>query len=154
MAKVKMNNAQIFVFNVDGFLLKPSRKLVAPTHNFVRYVHEKKGGFCHCYLDVPFVPLTTGPKSQNNAIWGYADQINDHTGQGKTDIVELAKSKAVDKGLCRQRRNEAGELMVNVWGYPIGISLKEASAGEAFAIIQEIIDMARDLNITLRECKE
>ena len=154
MNKVEMNNAQIWVFNIDSFLLKPPTRLIAPTYNLVKYVTEKKNSFCRCYLDVPFVPRTTGPKSQNNAIWGYADQINNYNGQGKRDIVEIAKSRAVDKGLCRQKRNEAGELMVNVWGYPVGISLTQASASEAFAIIQELVDIAKELNITLKECEK
>lgn len=154
---IKINNMEIADAQKlipRGFIISPPKDNLYQVTSFVELCKVRHNGFCRLFLDKPFVPRTTGPKSQNNAIWGYADQISDHTGQGKTDIVELAKSRAVDKGLLRQRKNKAGELMVNVWGYPVGISLTETSAEEAFCIIQELVDLAKSLDIVLINDKE
>lgn len=59
---------------------------------------RKHDGALWFTLEVPRIPRTTGPKSQNNAAHGFERQLSEFTGHDLSEIDMIAKFRAIKRG--------------------------------------------------------
>ena len=90
----------------------------------------------------PKRPRTTGEKSQNHAIHGYATQIGVFTGDYKEDVIREAKRRAVTHGYPTHEDS---------FGNIVPDSEKGISTVEAGYLIDELKVIASYVDLTLRE---
>ena len=93
-------------------------------------------------IGAPRKPRTTGYRSQNHAIHGYAQQIAEYTGDYIDDVLDEAKRRAVSRGYPTR---------TNSFGAIVPVSETETSTVEAATLIEELLHIASDLDIRLRE---
>ena len=104
-----------------------------------------KSGQLYIKAGTPRKPRTTGYRSQNSHIHGHAQQIAEHAGDYKDDIIIHAKMRAVSHGYPTRK---------TMFGDIVPISEKEASTVEAGYIIDELHIIASFANVKLKEYDE
>ena len=111
---------------------------------------EKHGGYLTVTLQTPQRPRTTGERSQNHFINGAIQQICEETGNDFDDVKMYVKQKAFRRGYP-MKRDENGNIIYSlIDGQPIPESEAKISTVEAGYLIDEIIQLAAELGITLK----
>lgn len=117
--------------------------------NIVEKSEKNHNSYMLIELGLPRKPRTTGRLSQNHAINGYIQQIASETGNDFQDIKNYCKKKAIRRGYP-MKRNDGGEIIVSlVDGEPIPESESNISTIEAGYLLDEIIQLAAELEIRL-----
>jgi hypothetical protein len=119
--------------------------------NLYRRCFEKNNNYMRISLSYPYKKRTTGEKSQNNAIWGYATQIAIAAYDDPDEIVKEAKRRAAKRGYPYKRDEDDNIIISKITGKPKMESMKVINTVEAGYIIEELKDMAAFLNIRLVE---
>ena len=101
-------------------------------------------------LSIPRKPRSTGEKSQNNCIHGYATQIANYTGDYTDRIKHIAKIRAFRRGYP-PKRDQQGNIMTGIDGEPIPESTANISTVEAGYLIDELIHIAAEIDLKLEE---
>lgn len=95
-------------------------------------------------------PRTTGEKSQNHAIHGFATQIANHTGHEKSEVITIAKKRALKRGYPVRTFGD-GELLLSPFdGEPIPESEKYIDVEQAGYLIDELTQIAAELDVHLK----
>lgn len=99
----------------------------------------------------PFRPRTTGKKSQQNRINGFIRQICMWTGNDFDDVKMYCKKRAMRRGYPA-KKDADGNIVVSLQdGEPIPESESKISVEEAGYLIEEIEQLAAELEISLKE---
>jgi len=115
---------------------------------------KSKGGYLSIDIYLPKRPRTTGERSQNRAINGYIQQICDDTGNEFNDVKMYCKSKAMKRGYPWMV-NKQGEVIYSLQtGEPMPESETKLSVEQASMLIEEIVQLAAELGIRLKEYED
>lgn len=94
---------------------------------------------------------TTGPGSQNSALWGYATQIAEYTGDTSDGVMFAAKRRAMRRGYPA-RTDADGNMVLSLHdGGPQPESTTNINTGQAAALIDELLQIAAELGVVLRQ---
>ena len=91
---------------------------------------------------------TTGPKSQNHAINGYARQIANELGHTSDEVKHWAKMRATDKGYPFTEIEHEGKLTV------IPHSERDIDTQQAGILIEELQMIAAEMDVILADINE
>lgn len=111
---------------------------------------KKNNGYALVTIQQPKRIRSTGNKSQSHHLNGHVQQIATITGQPFGDVKEYVKTSAIDRGYPMLKKDD-GSIFTNVWGQPRGISEAEASVEDCIILIEQVHQLAAELNITLKE---
>jgi len=95
---------------------------------------------------------TTGERSQNHHLNGHIQQICEETGNDFQDVKEYIKSKAVSMGYPMLIIK--GQVVVNPYGEPRGISEADSSTSECALLIEQTHMLASEYGIILKESED
>ena len=124
----------------DGtnLLLRLPRSVTAQIEALCHMPSVMKSQQIYVKLAPPKRPRTTGERSQNHAIHGYATQIGGFTGDYKEDVIKEAKRRAVTHGYPTHEDS---------FGNIVPDSEKGISTVEAGYLIDELLHIASDLGL-------
>lgn len=110
------------------------------------------------YVSVSFAPpykkRTSGRHSQNSAIHGFAQCIAEYTGDDLEAIKMYCKKKAIRRGYP-VKKNENGDIIFSrLDGEPIPESSANINTVEAGYLIEELQQLAAELDIILPPTQE
>jgi len=111
----------------------------------------KHAGYLTVRLDLPHKPRTTGEHSQNHCLNGFAQQIAESTGNEFDDVKLAGKRRAFRRGLPFLQRDDGSTVLSLVDGEPLPISERDMSVEQAGWVIDELVQLAAELGITLEE---
>ena len=112
---------------------------------------ESKAGYLSIDITLPKRPRTTGERSQNRAINGYIQQICEYTGNEFNDVKMYCKNRAMKRGYPWMMTSE-GEVIYSLQtGEPMPESETKISVEQASMLIEEIVQLASELNFRLKE---
>lgn len=132
----------------DRIALIPPQEYKEKLASLYAHADKARNGFITITIETVRKPRSTGYKSQNHAINGYVAQIAKETGEEAAVIKLHCKNLAVRRGYPLKEVN--GELVYSrITGEPIPESEAEISSEEAGFLIEEIIQLAAELNIRL-----
>lgn len=110
-----------------------------------------KAGYLSIDITLPKRPRTTGERSQNRAINGYIQQICEYTGNEFNDVKMYCKNRAMKRGYPWMMTSE-GEVIYSLQtGDPMPESETKISVEQASMLIEEIVQLASELNFRLKE---
>lgn len=110
-----------------------------------------KAGYLSIDITLPKRPRTTGERSQNRAINGYIQQICEYTGNEFNDVKMYCKNRAMKRGYPWMMTSE-GEVIYSLQtGEPMPESETKISVEQASMLIEEIVQLASELNFRLKE---
>ena len=113
---------------------------------------RRDNGFVTIRLSNVHRTRSTGERSQNHHINGHCQQIATETGN-PFDVVKLeVKHRAIDMGYPMLHVN--GEVKLDLWGRPMGISEADSSVEECAILIEAAHMLAAELGIVLEESEE
>jgi hypothetical protein len=104
---------------------------------------EKNNGYVLVTFSTPRKPRTTGKDSQNSHIWGHIQQIANETGNDVADVELAVKERALKRGYPTK--------MSAVLKRPVPVSMTEIDTVQAGYLIDELHQLAAELDIILRE---
>ncbi len=116
----------------------------------VDYCIEKRQGNVDFNVAPPRRKRSTGKNSQNTKINGDLQQISIESGQPFGDVKEYCKSRAIDMGYPILK-DDKGNTILNMWGKSRGISESDATIEDAKILIEQIIQVAAEMDIRLRD---
>ena len=129
------------------------RRIEIPAHGLniapIIKAAEKHGGYLTVTLQTPQRPRTTGERSQNHFINGAIQQICKETGNDFNDVKMYVKRKAFRRGYPMKRGENGNIIYSLIDGQPIPESEAKISTVEAGYLIEEIIQLAAELEIVL-----
>lgn len=110
-----------------------------------------KAGYLSIDITLPKRPRTTGERSQNRAINGYIQQICEYSGNEFNDVKMYCKNRAMKRGYPWMMTSE-GEVIYSLQtGDPMPESETKISVEQASMLIEEIVQLASELNFRLKE---
>lgn len=110
---------------------------------------DKYNGYVSVTLAVPYKKRTSGRKSQNSAIHGFAQCIANETGEEMERIKDYCKKRAIRRGYP-VKKDENGDVIISrLDGEPIPESSGKVNTVEASYLIDELIQLASELEIVL-----
>jgi hypothetical protein len=115
---------------------------------------EKHGGFVSLTFKVPYKKRTSGPNSQNSCIHGYATVIANNTGHTVEEIKTIAKKRAFRRGYPVKKDDEGNPIYSKLTGEPIPESSANINTVEAGYLIEELQQIAAELEIPLPRTME
>lgn len=151
--EVDCKNAKII--NMEDSTLTVTFKYNSMAYNALLLLKPAlKNGYCRNRTSKPRKPRTTGKKSQNHAINGYALQIAKSTGQPFDTVKMTAKYRAISRGWKYEEINvkDPKTGMMITYAYPD--SEANADTIQAGYLIDELKLMADELCIKLKEYEE
>jgi hypothetical protein len=110
---------------------------------------EKHGGFVSLTFKVPYKKRTSGAHSQNSCIHGYATVIANATGHTVEEIKTIAKKRAFRRGYPIKKDDQGRPIYSKLTGEPIAASSAEINTIEAGYLIEELQQIAAELEIVL-----
>lgn len=137
---------------LKGFLCfeLPKDPLILQSIKGVLLVCQKKhNDYVKVIFKIPYKKRTQGKKSQNSAIHGYAQQIANYTGDEMEVIKMYCKQRAIKRGYPVKRDNNGDVIISRLTGEPIPESSANCNTVEAGYLIDELIQLASELGITL-----
>jgi hypothetical protein len=127
-------------------------KLKAQVKDIFSLADKRDNGFVTIRIGNVHRPRTTGERSQNHHINGHIQQIATETGN-PFDVVKLeVKHRAIDMGYPMLEQN--GEVRMDLYGRPMGISESDSSVEECAILIEAAHMLAAELGIVLEESEE
>ena len=153
MPKIVCNNAQFIQFDKNTNIAKIQypANLSDILFNFSQKSMINNGGFYHDELSKVRKSRTTGRKSQNHAINGYAQQIAIATWQSFDTVKMTAKYRAISRGYEYEEINVLDRKTGMTLTYTLPKSESDADTIQAGYIIDELILIAAEQNIILKE---
>lgn len=61
----------------------------SPVENIIERSHKSRGGYLSFDINLPRKPRSTGENSQNHHLWGHAEQIGEHLGYDRREMLYL-----------------------------------------------------------------
>lgn len=113
---------------------------------------RRDNGFVTIRLSNVHRTRSTGERSQNHHINGHIQQIATETGNAFDVVKAEIKCRAVDMGYPMLERN--GEVRLDLFGRPMGISEADSSVEECAILIEAAHMLAAELGIVLEESEE
>lgn len=117
----------------------------------LQFCKERHNNYIKVTLQPPSKPRTTGPKSQNNRIHGFAQQIANYTGDDIESIKLICKERALSRGYPVKKDEKDNVIISLVTRKPIPESSSDISTIEAGYLIDELERLAAELEIILEE---
>lgn len=102
-------------------------------------------------ISKPKKSRTTGERSQNHHINGHIQQICMETGNDFEDVKLAAKRRAFKRGLPYKTKPNGEVVYSMIDGEPVPVSEADMSTVEAGYLIDELHQIAAELDIVLRE---
>jgi len=112
-----------------------------------------KSGQMYVKIGAPRRPRTTGWKSQNHAINGYASQICDYTGEDFADVKLYAKRKAMRRGLPAKETPGGKLIYSRNDGEVMPMSEADMDTEQASWVLKELEIIADDLGCVLKRTR-
>jgi len=132
-------------------LLIPNKHKTAVKDIFA-LADKRDNGFVTIRISNVHRPRTTGEGSQNHHINGHVQQIATETGN-PFDVVKLeVKHRAI--GMGYPMLHEGGEVRMDLYGRPMGISEADSTVEECALLIEAAHMLAAELGIVLEETSE
>jgi len=135
--------------NVSFYVGEQFHEMLRGLFTYQEIIRKAPAKFYYLKIDIPRRPRTTGEKSQNHAINGYAQQIAMSTGQPFEDVKKRAKQIGLAMGYPILQ-DEDGPVL-DFWGETQGISEADCSMEEAAILIEALHLLAAELDIDLIE---
>jgi hypothetical protein len=133
--------------NTLALIIPP--KFKAAVKDVYALADKRDNGFVTIRLSNVHRTRSTGEKSQNHHINGHIQQIATETGN-PFDVVKLeVKHRAIDMGYPMLECN--GEVRMDLYGRPMGISEADSSVEECAILIEAAHMLAAELGIVLEE---
>lgn len=112
---------------------------------------DKYNGYVRVTLQPPYKKRTQGPKSQNSAIHGFAQQIAEYIGDDVEEVKTFCKHKAIARGYPVKTDNDGNVIVSRLTDKPIPKSSRSVSTAEAGYLIDTLQQLAAELGIVLVE---
>lgn len=123
-------------------------------HNLLDLCERKHNGYVSLSFAVPYKKRTSGRKSQNSAIHGYAQCIAECTGEEMERIKDYCKRKAIRRGYPVKKDDNGNIIISKLDGEPIPESSGKVNTVEAGYLIDELQQLASELGIILPKQEE
>lgn len=104
---------------------------------------NKYGSYIKLEMSPPYKPRSTCVHGQNRHIWAHIQQIANETGNDIEDVEDYIKQKATRRGYPVKQNKLTGEMKP--------VSMKEINTVEASYLIEEVHQLAAELEIQLEE---
>ncbi len=78
-----------WIWEPSAFTLHVRFPRDSPIANLVEKSHKSRGGYLSLTIDLPKRPRSTGDLSQNHHLWGHAEQIGEHLGYDRREMLYL-----------------------------------------------------------------
>jgi len=92
---------------------------------------------------------STGERSQNHHLNGHIQAICEETGNEFEDVKKHVKQMAINMGYPMKMKG--GDVVLDMWGSPIGISEAESTVEQCAMLIECVHMLAAELGIILVE---
>ncbi len=108
-------------------------------------------GYVKVMITLPYKSRTTGEGSQNHHLNGHIQTIAQETGNDFDDVKKYVKQQAISAGYPMLMKD--GQIVLDMWGSPVGISESDCSSEECALLIDAAHRLAAELGIMLPEGK-
>lgn len=142
MGSVKMTLKRVFEKGRLCFELPREPELLEATRSLLSICRDKKNDYVNVTLDVPHIPRTTGPHSQNHHLNGHILQICNVTGNDYDTIKYCVKMTAVE---------QLGYPSTTVAGHVLPKRERDCDTEECGKLIEASHFLAATLGIVLCE---
>ena len=112
---------------------------------------QKYNGMVKIRIQPPYKPRTTGKNSQNHKLNGSIAFFCAETGNDFDDIKMYIKRRALRRGYPCKKDKDGNILISKVDGNPIPISESDANTLECSYLIEEMIQLAAEMDVILPE---
>lgn len=134
----------------------PHKQIVVKDKEFEKQIDKIRdkadsdhGGYVKVVISTPQKSRTTGELSQNHHLNGHIQTICQETGNSFDDVKKYVKQQAIAMGY--PMKYHEGEVVLDMWGSPIGISESDCSVEECSILIEATHILASELGIILVE---
>lgn len=132
-----------------AFIPPEGQNARAALRNILDRCEKNHGGFVSLTFKVPYKKRTSGAHSQNSCIHGYATVIANETGHTVEEIKTIAKKRAFRRGYPVKKDDNGNPIYSKLTGEPIPASSAEINTVEAGYLIEELQQIAAELEIIL-----
>jgi len=111
---------------------------------------KKHNNYVAVTFSTPHRPRSTGPHSQSAHFNGHCQTISEETGQPMEDVRKYVKARAVSRGYP-MLTDINGSPILDLWGNVQGASEADASVEECKLLIEEVHQLASEIDCVLVE---